>query len=122
MPSPLVHFQIASSEPEATQAFLSALFDWEFHAGSRRVIATIDTGARKVEPNDIYPSGTLIQVRPGTASYASLFFRVIDLDSTVARAVSLGGSVVVPRTRTPEGTDIAIISTPQGHVIGIVQQ
>ncbi len=122
MPSPLVHFQLASDDPAATQAFFKALFDWDFQPGEGRVAANIDTGARKIEPNDIYPAGSVIQTREGAGSYAALFFRVEDLDRVVAKAESLGARVLVPRTRTTAGTDVSIISTPQGHVIGIVQR
>ncbi len=122
MPSPLVHFQLASEDPAATQAFFKALFDWDFQPGEGRVAANIDTGARKIEPNDIYPAGSLIQARQDAGSYVALFFRVEDLDGVVVKAQSLGARVVVARTRTAAGADVAIISTPQGHVIGIVQQ
>jgi hypothetical protein len=122
LPSPLVHFQLASPDPEAAKAFFEAVFDWRFGPGLGRVVATIDTGARQVDPNDIYPGGTLIQTAGGGESYAALFFRVPDLDATVAKAVSRGASVLVPRRRTEAGADIAIVTAPQGHVIGIVQQ
>lgn len=121
MPSPLVHFQIASPDPEATRAFLEAVFDWRFQPGSGRVVANIDTGHRKVDPNDIYPAGTLLKLPPEAAGYSALFFRVSDLDAAVEKAAALGARIVVPRTRAPTGADIAIIASPQGHSFGIVQ-
>lgn len=121
MSNPLVHFQLASPDPEATRAFFEAVFDWDFRPGGGRVVANIDTGARQVDPNDIYPPGTLIQTRPGTPAYAALFFRVPDLDATVTKALGLGATLMVRRTRNAQGTDLAIISAPQGHVVGIVQ-
>ncbi len=119
--SPLVHFQIASPDPEATQAFLKAVFDWDFRPGGGRVVANIDTGARLVDPNDIYPSGTLISIAPEAAPYTAIFIRVADLDAAVERALANGATVLVKRSRTPQGTDVSIIRAPQGHTFGIVQ-
>jgi predicted enzyme related to lactoylglutathione lyase len=121
VPSPLVHFQIGSPDPDATRAFFSELFDWEFSPGAGRIVANIETGARQIDPNDIYPAGSLLQTREGMPSYAALFFRVSDLDATLSRAQELGARVVVPRSRTPQGTDVSIIATPDGLTVGIVQ-
>jgi predicted enzyme related to lactoylglutathione lyase len=121
VPSPLVHFQIATPDPEATRAFFRELFDWEFTPGAGRIVANVDTGARRIEPNDIYPGGSLLQTREGASTYAALFFRVADLDATVRRAQKLGARVLVPRSRTLQGTDVSIIATPEGLTIGIVQ-
>ena len=124
MPSPIVHFQLASSDPEATEAFFRDVFDWSFTASGAtgsRVRAAIETGHRQVEPNDIYPSGTLFQLPEGAPAYTALYIRVADLDETLKRAQERGARVVLPRTRNPGGTDLAIITTPQGLVVGIVQ-
>ena len=122
MPSPLVHFQIASTDPEAAAAFFQEVFDWRVGPGGGGAIhSTIDTGARSVEPNDIYPAGAFLKVAPGGQNFASLFFRVEDIDATIAKASSLGAKVVVPRTLAPGGQDVAIFISPQGHSIGLVQ-
>jgi len=50
-----------------------------------------------------------------------LFVRVANVDETAARAVSLGGRVLVPPERTPTGYKRAILADPTGAFIGIVE-
>jgi predicted enzyme related to lactoylglutathione lyase len=121
MSSPLVHFQLATSDPKATEAFMRELFDWEFRPGAGRIAANIDTKHRDIVPNDIQPNGTVLQLPEGAASYTAVFIRVGDLDRVLGRAQELGARVVVPKTRNADGTDVAIFSTPQGLVLGLVQ-
>jgi predicted enzyme related to lactoylglutathione lyase len=120
--SPIVHFQIATSDPEATQAFFAEVFGWDFSpANAGRVKANIDTGHRLVDPNDIYPTGTLFQLPEGAPSYTAVFVRVADMDGAVARAEALGAKVIVRRGQTAAGTHVSVITTPQGLTVGIVQ-
>jgi len=119
MPSPLVFFLIATADTEKSRAFYGGLFDWDF----------ADTGAA-VTPISIDPKGPAdfdaqgsFQVLPeGAPPYVSVFFRVDDLWATVSKVEPLGGTVVVPITHLGEGRPhIAIIRSPEGHPIGIVQ-
>jgi predicted enzyme related to lactoylglutathione lyase len=120
--SPIVHFQIATSDPEATQTFFREVFDWDFSpAAIGRITANIDTGARQVQPNDIYPSGTLLQLPQGAPPYTALFIRVADMDGTVAKAEERGARVLVRRGQTGAGTHVSIFTTPQGLTVGVVQ-
>jgi predicted enzyme related to lactoylglutathione lyase len=120
--SPIVHFQLATSDPEGTQAFFKDVFDWDFSpVDAGRVRANIDTGARQVEPNDIYPSGTLFQLPDGTQPYTAVFIRVADLDGAVAKAEARGAKVLVRRGQTNTGTHVSVLTTPQGLTVGVVQ-
>ncbi|HEY7271052.1 MAG TPA: VOC family protein [Dehalococcoidia bacterium] len=119
--SPIVHFQIATSDPEATQAFFQEVFGWDFSPGAGRIKANIDTGARLVQPNDIYPSGSLLQAPEGALPYTAIFIRVADMDGAVARAEALGAKVLVRRGQTAAGTHVSILTTPQGLTVGVVQ-
>jgi uncharacterized protein len=121
MSSPIVHFQIAAGDPEQAQSFFSAVFGWTFTPGQRSVVANIDTGAREVEPNDIYVQGSLIKVPEGAPPYLGVFIRVADLDGTLVKAEQHGARVLVPRKDPPGAPSIAVIAAPTGHTLGIVQ-
>jgi predicted enzyme related to lactoylglutathione lyase len=121
MSSPLVHFQFATPDPEGAQAFLAELFDWDFRPGGGRVAATIDTKHREIVPNEIMPGGSLLRLREGSQAYTAVFVRVADLDAVLSRARALGAGVLVSRTRDANGTDVAVIATPQGLTLGLVQ-
>ena len=131
MPSPIVHFQLATADPEATKAFLHEVFDWDISAGFPPLAGNIDTGAANVIPNDINVAGSLIQLPPGGTPFATVFVRVADLDSTLAKATERGSSVILPRTDVPrqgapgdergDGPTIAIFNSPLGLTFGLVQ-
>ncbi len=118
MPSPVVFFQIGTTDPAAARAFYGQLFDWEFtETGNPRTPVSINPKG----PGDFDANGALLQLPPGAPPFVSIFVRVEDLWATVARAEALGATVVLPITQPPGGPHLAIIRGPEGHTIGIVQ-
>jgi uncharacterized protein len=121
MPSPIVHFQIASSDPDKVAEFCREVFEWDMGPGARSIAATIDTGAGKVIPNDIHVQGSIIKLPEGAAPFTGVFVRVADLDATLAKATERGATVIVPRSDTPGRPTVAIFAAPTGHTFGLVQ-
>jgi predicted enzyme related to lactoylglutathione lyase len=119
VPSPVVFFQIATADPEKSRAFYQELFDWDV-AASGLPVAPLSIDPKG--PADFDPKGSFLQLPPGLEPYISVFVRVEDLSKTFARAQELGSAVVVPVTQIPTGAHIAIITTPEGHTLGLVQQ
>jgi uncharacterized protein len=113
MPSPLVFFNIVTTDLEASKAFFRDLFDWEI--GSDGI--SIDPGG----PADFDPKGTFVEARDGQGPAATLWFRVGDLWATIEKAESLGAKVLIPIRQNPGGAHFALIRTPEGLPIGIVQ-
>jgi predicted enzyme related to lactoylglutathione lyase len=48
--------------------------------------------------------------------------QVRDLAETLARAVELGGAVVMERLQIPDGATLASITDPEGNPLTLVQQ
>lgn len=119
MPSPVVFFQIASTDPERAKEFYGALFDWDFTSG---VTPGVGPGIDPKGPADFDAKGTFLQLAAGATPFVSITVRVADLAATLEKARALGASVTLPITRLGDGADIAVIRTPEGHRIGIVQQ
>ena len=119
MPSPLVFFQIATADTENARAFFAELFDWEF---TENPAAATPLSINPKGPADFDAQGSFLRLPDGVPPYVSIFFRVDDLWATVKKVEPLGGSIVVPVTHLGEGrAHIAIVRSPEGHVIGIVQ-
>lgn len=114
MANPLVFFQIGTRDVEASRRFFSEVFDWDLDGDG----GGIDPGG----PGDFDVKGAFFQLPEGDAPpHVTLYFRVNDLDATVARAERSGARMVLPRSRTAGGVDVALIRAPEGQVIGIVQ-
>ena len=117
MDSPVVHFQIATHDPEGMAKFLREVFEWDVDATADQSFSNIATGWS----DDIRVAGSMLKIREGSHPFVSVYVRVHDLDATVERARERGAQVRVPRARTEQGTDIAIIAHPEGQVFGVVQ-
>lgn len=55
MPSPVVHFEIRSSDPDATRSFYGELFGWTFPEGGIPGYSYVDTGVEGAIPGGISP-------------------------------------------------------------------
>ena len=119
MDSPIVHFHVGAADPAAAGKFFEEVFNWKIGPGIPGVAATIDTGYPEI--NDIRVAGGIIQLPEGAPPFISVFVRVADLDGALARAAERGARIVVPRTDRPGSATIAIIQTPFGHTMGVVQ-
>ncbi len=117
MASPLVFYQIATSDPGRTRAFLGDLFEWPATDPEGSDTFTIEPGG----PADFDVQGQILPPREG-AQQVTLFFRVADLWATVALAEERGATVVMPIRQMPTGVHVALITTPDDALtVGIVQ-
>jgi len=111
MPHPVIHAEIRSTDPDATRAFFSDLFDWSYSDGAFPGYTFVDTGANGALPTAIGP------LQGGTD--AVLFFvGVDDVEATLARAEELGGRIVQPAQQVP-GVVFGVLEDAQGHRIGV---
>jgi predicted enzyme related to lactoylglutathione lyase len=110
---PLVHWEIEARDPERARAFYAGLFNWEIADGP---IMTIEAGIGGPEPG---PGG---HIRASDRSGVTLYVQVRDLAASLAKAVELGGSVVLERLDVPGGPTLAAITDPEGNPVTLVQQ
>jgi predicted enzyme related to lactoylglutathione lyase len=115
MPSPIVHAEIRSSDPDATREFFGGLFGWTYpQAGAFPGYTFVDTGV----PDSLY---TAISPLQGDTDLVTFFVGVGDINETMAQAVKLGGRVVQEPASVP-GVAFGLIADPLGHIVGVAQQ
>jgi predicted enzyme related to lactoylglutathione lyase len=117
MSSPLVFFQIAVADPEASRAFYSEVFGWSFGAPA----ADGGISIAPQGPEDFDAQGLLSKFRGDGDQAVTLFFRVADLWDTIDRAEARGAEVLSPIRQVPAGAHLAVIRAPDGVVVGIIQ-
>ena len=117
MGSPVMWFEITSTNPDRARAFYTRLFDWTGEAPPELGGYTlIDTGA----PAEAVGGGIGAADPDGVAPGLRLYVRVEDLDATLAKAASLGGSTLTPPTQLPaDNGSIAVLADPDGHAVGL---
>jgi predicted enzyme related to lactoylglutathione lyase len=65
--------------------------------------------------------GALPPPMEGIPAYWSVYFNVVSVDDTVARATGLGGSVVAPAFDVPDVGRMAVLADPQGGIFNLMQ-
>lgn len=108
-----MHFEIEARDPELQRAFYSALFSWDTSDGP---IMSFNAGLGAPEAG---PAG---HIRQGERSGVTLYIQVRDLAESLAKAVELGGAVVLERLEVPGGPALAAITDPEGNPLTLVQQ
>jgi uncharacterized protein len=110
---PVVHFEIEALDADRQRAFYAALFAWDIGDGP---IMSFKAGLGAPEAG---PGG---HIRQGHRSGVTLYVQVQDLAESLAKAVELGGTVVLERLDIPGGASLAAITDPEGNPLTLVQQ
>src|ERR1700751_2067317 len=97
MGHPVIAWQIVTRQPEKLQAFYTALFGWEVNADNSLGYRMVDTGPERGIDGGIWPAP------PETHDFIQVFVEVDDVASTAKRAVELGGKLIVPVQKLPDG-------------------
>jgi predicted enzyme related to lactoylglutathione lyase len=111
MPSPVVHFEIRSSDPDTTRAFYGKLFGWTYPEGGVPGYTYVDTGVQGAVPGGISPL-------QGGDALVTFFVGVADVAATLEAAVAEGGRIVQPATSVP-GVTFGLLADPQGQIVGL---
>lgn len=111
MPSPVVHFEIRSSDPDASRAFYARLFGWTYPEGGFPGYTYIETGVDGAVPGGISPL-------QGGDQLVTFFVGVPDVAAALGNAAAAGGTIVQPATDAP-GVRFGLFADPQGQVVGV---
>ena len=111
---PIVHFELGARDIEAQSAYYSSLFGWSLSA--------FDPAYRMVEPpGGEGIGGGIMALAEGMPSYVTVYVQTDDIEATLASAVALGGTEVVPPTPIPVVGRFALFSDPEGQMIGLLE-
>ena len=110
---PVVHIEISAKDREAAGKFYADLFSWEIQQMPEMNYATFSTGEGEVGVGlspvmENNPAGT-------TAAYIG----TDDIDATLAKAVSLGAQILVPKTEIPGMGWFGIFKDLTGNHVGL---
>lgn len=121
--SRVVHFEIHADDPERASAFYTALLGWEFTnwGGGQWEYWVIKTG----DPADRGIDGGMIRRRgtnDGTAVIAYVCtVEVGNVDNTVGKALTLGGSIALPKQAVPGVGWLAYLKDTESNIFGVLQ-
>lgn len=110
----VVHWQLLSRDPERAAAFYQALFGWTVSAENGLGYRTIETGAPGGIDGGVWPSP------PDGPESVQLYVEVADIAAALARIETLGGKVLIPAQRLPDGDAMALALDPLGRAFGLM--
>jgi len=111
MGSPVVHFEIRSTDPDASRAFYGKLFGWTFPDGGMPGYSYVESGVEGAIPGGISPL-------QGGEPLVTFFVGVEDVRAALQAATAAGGKVVQPATDVP-GVRFGVFADPLGQVVGV---
>lgn len=108
----IIHLEIAGRDQAALQRYYGDLLGWKLDT-------SYPGGYGMTDPAQ---TGIVVGIGgtpDGSAGHVTGYVRVADINAVQARAVELGGSVVMPRF-SPDGSSwLGLIADPEGHVLGL---
>jgi predicted enzyme related to lactoylglutathione lyase len=122
----VIHFEIASADPDALATFFQQAFDWEIDAttypgggaGIPKYLVARPTGEEV--PSGYGINGGIGSVPDGYAGHVTFYIRVDDVEAALKKVESLGAKRMMGPAQVPNGPEIALFIDPQGHTIGLV--
>jgi predicted enzyme related to lactoylglutathione lyase len=118
MPNPVAHFEIVGKDGDKTKQFFADLFGWSIDSSNPMSYGLVDPGAT-ADGRGI--AGGIAGAMEGTDGYVTVYVEVPDVEASLAKAASLGGTRMMGPDQVMEGLVIGMFSDPEGHVIGVIQ-
>lgn len=120
MGNAVVHFEVIGKDGEKLQGFYSDLFGWEIDANNQMNYGMVPRdGNTNAQGAGI--GGGIGPGRDGSESWVTFYVETDDVEASLQKAESLGGSRVMGPMDVPEGPQIALFKDPEGHTIGLVK-
>jgi uncharacterized protein len=118
----VVHFEIHAENPERAIKFYQGLFGWEFKKWEGPVPYWLITTGPKEQPGI---NGGLVP-RRGTIDGTSVIAYVCtadvkNIDESVKKAQSLGGTIALPKMPIPGVGWLAYAKDTEGNIFGMMQ-
>ena len=107
----VIHFEILGNDQKALQAFWSDLFGLKLDTSNPGGYGMSDPAQTGI----VFGIGE----KRGPVGHVTAYVRVSDIDATLAKAVKLGGSVIMPKFSAGPDAVLAVVADAEGHVVGI---
>ena len=115
----IVHLELSANEPDSACRFYADLFGWKIQSmpemGYVMFSGPAGTGGGFNKVGDNPGGGST----PTKAGDVVVYFSTDDIEATLAKAESLGGTQIVPKMEIPGMGWFAIFRDPTGNNIGL---
>ena len=118
---PVVHFEVIGRDAKALQRYYSDLFGWRIDADNPMSYGLVQREGN-LNAEGVGIGGGV--GGPGPDDYpghVTFYVEVPDVEASLAKAESLGGSRAMGPEQIMDGVEIGLFNDPEGHLIGVVK-
>jgi predicted enzyme related to lactoylglutathione lyase len=121
MGQPVVHFEIMGQDGEALKRYYGELFGWEIDSNNPMNYGIIDR-ERNLNADGIGIGGGIGQMPEGMGTPGALTFyvEVPDVEASLSKAESMGGTRAVGPMEVMDGLVIGVFLDPENHPVGVM--
>ncbi len=109
----LCHIEIEVTDLEKAQSFYQGLFGWRFSAFTEDMVVFGN--------GDEHIGGLMKKESVNAGTSPSLWYKVADIDASLAKAIELGATVLAEKSELPQVGWSALVTDPDGNGVGFVQ-
>ena len=120
MGQPVLHFEVVGKDADGLRSYYSELFGWEFDTDNPMNYGIIDR-EQNLTDGGIGIGGGVGGAPEGDDGYVTFYVGVDDVEASLAKAESLGGTRVLGPEEIMEGLTLGQFTDPEGHLIGLVK-
>ena len=120
MGQPVVHFEIIGKDAAKLQSYYSDLFGWEINSDNPMNYGIVDREGN-LNADGIGIGGGIAQGPEGYPGHVTFYVEVPDVEASLAKAESLGGTRMMGPEEVQPGLVIGLFTDLEGHVVGVIQ-
>lgn len=114
----IVHYDVASEEPERAKKFSASLFGWKFRSVTEFQYNLIDTADRDGTPGVRGGLGKRMEPSQRITNY----FGVKSIDAAMNQVVKLGGKLISPKMPVPGMGYLVNCTDTEGNAFGLWEE
>jgi uncharacterized protein len=115
----VVHFEITGGDGKKLQEYYGELFDWDIDADNEFGYGVVDREGNTNE-DGIGIGGGISTGPEGYPGHVTVYVQVPDVEASLAKAESLGGTRMMGPEEVMPGLTIGLFTDPEGHVLGVM--
>jgi uncharacterized protein len=116
----VVHFEVFGKDGDKLQSFYSDLFGWEVDSDNPMNYGLVQRDGN-TNADGVGIGGGIATGPQGYEGHVTFYVEVPDVEATLAKAESQGGTRMMGPEEVMTGLVIGLFTDPEGHTIGVIQ-
>jgi uncharacterized protein len=116
----VVHFEVFGKDGDKLQSFYSDLFGWEINSDNPMNYGLVQREGN-TNADGVGIGGGIATGPEGYEGHVTFYVEVPDVEETLAKAESQGGTRMMGPEEVMTGLVIGLFTDPEGHTIGVIQ-